>query len=62
MDEADRCQHLLLLREGRLLAADSPRALRARTGADTVEDAFLTLVESAGAEPAHPGPQPPALS
>ncbi|MFG3260514.1 ABC transporter ATP-binding protein [Streptomyces sp. NPDC048172] len=47
MDEADRCQHLLLLREGALLAAGSPRELRDRTGTDTIEDAFLKLVESA---------------
>lgn len=46
MDEADRCQHLLLVREGKLLAADSPQALRTRTGGDTIEAAFLTLVES----------------
>ncbi|GAA2104789.1 ABC transporter ATP-binding protein [Streptomyces albiaxialis] len=47
MDEADRCQRLLLLREGALLAAGSPRELRDRTGTDTIEDAFLKLVESA---------------
>ncbi|MCD0485254.1 ABC transporter ATP-binding protein [Streptacidiphilus sp. ASG 303] len=57
MDEAERCDRLLLLREGRLLAEDTPDALRARTGAATVEDAFLRLVEApAGPEgPAGPG-------
>ncbi|WP_430542833.1 ABC transporter ATP-binding protein [Streptomyces iconiensis] len=48
MDEADRCEHLLLVREGTLLASDSPHALRTRTGSDTIEDAFLNLVESTG--------------
>jgi ABC-2 type transport system ATP-binding protein len=44
MDEADRCQRLLLMREGRLLADDTPEALRAR-GGGTVEGAFLRLVD-----------------
>ncbi|MER5295349.1 ABC transporter ATP-binding protein [Streptomyces pharetrae] len=47
MDEAERCHHLLLMREGEILAADTPDALRARTGADTVEAAFLHLVDRA---------------
>jgi ABC-2 type transport system ATP-binding protein len=47
MDEAERCHQLLLLREGRMLADDTPDALRERTGADTVEEAFLRLVDGA---------------
>ncbi|MFF4763898.1 ABC transporter ATP-binding protein [Streptomyces sp. NPDC001292] len=49
MDEAERCHHLLLMREGQLLADDTPEALRARTGAETVEAAFLHLVDEAAA-------------
>ncbi|MGE5293115.1 MAG: ABC transporter ATP-binding protein [Micromonosporaceae bacterium] len=45
MDEAARCDHLLFMREGRILAADSPRALLARTGAPDLESAFLNLAE-----------------
>ena len=45
MDEASRCDRLLLLREGRLIADDTPAALLARTGAGDVEGAFLALVE-----------------
>jgi ABC-2 type transport system ATP-binding protein len=45
MDEADRCDELLLLREGRLLATGTPAELRARTGADDLDSAFLRLVE-----------------
>ncbi len=44
MDEAARCHHLVLMRDGRLLAAAPPADLLARTGTDDVEDAFLTLV------------------
>jgi len=47
MDEARRCDALLLLRDGRLLAAESPDALLERTGADDLDGAFLALVESA---------------
>jgi ABC-2 type transport system ATP-binding protein len=46
MDEADRCDALLLLREGRLLAQATPAQLRSRTGTENLEDAFLRLVES----------------
>jgi len=45
MDEATRCDRLLLLRDGRLLADDSPDGLLARTGAPDAERAFLTLIE-----------------
>jgi len=48
MDEADRCDGLLLLRDGRLLAAATPAELRARTGRQDLDSAFLRLVEEAG--------------
>ena len=44
MDEADRCDELLLIRDGKLLAAGTPRQLREQAGARTVEEAFLKLV------------------
>ncbi len=47
MDEADRCDRLLLLREGQLLAEDTPEQLRQETGADDIEGAFLTLIDNA---------------
>ncbi|MFD5316985.1 ABC transporter ATP-binding protein [Streptomyces sp. NPDC127098] len=50
MDEADRCERLLLMRAGRLLADGTPAELRDRTGAGTVEDAFLRLVDADVAE------------
>jgi ABC-2 type transport system ATP-binding protein len=45
MDEADRCDSLLLLRGGRLLARATPSELRARTGERELDAAFLRLVE-----------------
>jgi ABC-2 type transport system ATP-binding protein len=47
MDEAARCDRLLLMREGILLADDAPLALRERTGAADLEGAFLHLVRAA---------------
>jgi ABC-2 type transport system ATP-binding protein len=47
MDEADRCDALLLLRDGRLLAQATPDELRAQTGVDDLDSAFLRLVETA---------------
>ncbi|MDQ1676337.1 MAG: type transport system ATP-binding protein [Actinomycetota bacterium] len=44
MDEAARCDRLLLLRDGRLVADDTPAALRRRTGTDDLEQAFLRLI------------------
>lgn len=43
MDEADRCDLLGFIRDGRLLASDTPTALRTLTGQDSLEDAFLVL-------------------
>jgi ABC-2 type transport system ATP-binding protein len=44
MDEAARCGRLLLMREGRFLADDTPDGLRARTGTGDLEGAFLRLI------------------
>jgi ABC-2 type transport system ATP-binding protein len=49
MDEAERCDSLLLMRDGRILAGGSPGELRARTHAADIEGAFLRLVEAEGA-------------
>jgi ABC-2 type transport system ATP-binding protein len=44
MDEAERCDALILMRDGRILATGRPDELRERTGAPDVERAFLALV------------------
>jgi len=46
MDEADRCDALLLLREGQLLAEGTPTELRERTNEPDLDAAFLRLVET----------------
>jgi ABC-2 type transport system ATP-binding protein len=45
MDEAVRCDRLLLMRDGRLVADETPDEVLARTGCADVESAFLALVE-----------------
>ena len=47
MEEADRCDRLLLMREGAIVADESPKSLRERTGRENLDDAFLALVEAA---------------
>lgn len=49
MDEAVRCDRLLLLREGRLVADGTLPGLLERTGTADVEAAFLVLAEGAPA-------------
>ncbi|MBL7256627.1 ABC transporter ATP-binding protein [Paractinoplanes lichenicola] len=44
MDEAGRCDRLLLIREGRLIGDDTPAAIRASAGTDDLEEAFLRLI------------------
>ena len=44
MDEASRCDDLILIREGQVLAHDSPAQLCHKNGVKSVEEAFLKLV------------------
>lgn len=44
MDEAGQCDNLLMMREGRIVAADTPDALRASTGTQDLEEAFLRVI------------------
>jgi ABC-2 type transport system ATP-binding protein len=48
MEEATRCQRLLLLREGRMLADETPDGLLRQTGAVDLDEAFLRLVRDTG--------------
>ena len=44
MDEAGRCDRLLLLRDGDLIADSTPAQLRTEGRSDDLEQAFLTLI------------------
>jgi ABC-2 type transport system ATP-binding protein len=45
MDEAARCERLLLLRDGRIVADGTPDEIRERTGRTDLEEAFLRLID-----------------
>jgi ABC-2 type transport system ATP-binding protein len=49
MDEATRCHELILMRDGAILAQETPDALLERTNTRDVEGAFLALVRDGGA-------------
>lgn len=49
MDEATRCDALLLIREGTLLADDTPAAIKRRAGTDDMDRAFLQLIRQGAA-------------
>ncbi len=45
MDEAERCDRLLLMREGRIIADGTPAAIKEQSGSSDIEAAFLAIVE-----------------
>jgi ABC-2 type transport system ATP-binding protein len=47
MDEAERCDELVLIREGQIVANAPPTTLLAQTSTDNLEAAFLALAERA---------------
>jgi ABC-2 type transport system ATP-binding protein len=51
MDEATRCDELVLMREGAVIAQETPAALLARTGTTDAEQAFLAIVRGGPEEP-----------
>jgi len=50
MNEAERCDRISLMHAGRVLVSDSPTALIAARGANTLEEAFIGYLEEASAE------------
>ncbi|GAA4367606.1 ABC transporter ATP-binding protein [Paeniglutamicibacter cryotolerans] len=65
MDEATRCDRLLLMREGTIIADDSPDGLLESTGTSTAEAAFLAIIAQDGSRKPPPkeqvaAPPPPA--
>jgi ABC-2 type transport system ATP-binding protein len=58
MDEAVRCDRLLLLREGHILSDSTLPELLERTGAPDAEQAFLALVDAENAKSARSAGRP----
>jgi ribosome-dependent ATPase len=55
MNEAERCDRISLMHAGRVLASDTPAALRATKNADSLETAFIAYLEAAAAADATDG-------
>jgi ABC-2 type transport system ATP-binding protein len=47
MDEAERCDRLLLMRDGVFLADGTPGEIKEKAGVDDIEQAFLAIVRGA---------------
>ena len=52
MDEAERCDRLLLMRQGRVIADGAPGEILATTATHDMESAFLALVDAGEGRPA----------
>lgn len=50
MNEAERCDRISLMHAGRVLVTDSPSALVAQRGTQTLEQAFIAYLEEASAD------------
>ena len=64
MNEAERCDRMSLMHAGKVLASDTPEALRLERGKDTLEEAFIDWLREASdpqatpdSETASPTPQ-----
>ena len=57
MDEAFRCDQVLLMRQGRILSTTTATDLLDSTGADTVDAAFLTVIAGSENRPEQKGRQ-----
>jgi ABC-2 type transport system ATP-binding protein len=44
MDEANRCDRLLLIRDGYLIGDDTPAAIKSSAGTDDLDEAFLRII------------------
>ncbi len=51
MNEAERCDRMSMMHAGRVLDSDTPAALMARRGAQTLEQAFIGYLLEAAGEP-----------
>ncbi len=45
MDEAEYCHRLALMHEGRIIALDTPRALRKAYQSQSLDDVFVAMIQ-----------------
>lgn len=46
MDEAENCDHIFMIRDGKIIASGNTSELKSRTGLGNMEDVFISLVKS----------------
>ncbi|MGE3296343.1 MAG: ribosome-associated ATPase/putative transporter RbbA [Porticoccaceae bacterium] len=61
MNEAERCDRIALMHAGRVLATDTPAALVARRGTDTLENTFVAYLQEAAAATNTDSAAPPLI-
>jgi ribosome-dependent ATPase len=61
MSEAERCDRVSLMHQGRILATDSPAALVRRAQAQSLEEAFIGYLQAAAPEPERPAADAAAI-
>lgn len=54
MNEAERCDRISLMHAGKVLASDTPRALVAQRGLNTLEETFITYLREASGDDGMP--------
>jgi len=59
MNEAERCDRISFMDDGKVLASGTPSDLMAQHGAATLEDAFIACLEAAGDDPLAAADPPP---
>ncbi|WP_341539976.1 hypothetical protein [Mammaliicoccus sciuri] len=47
LDEADKCDRLLLMREGQIISYGTPNEIKSSYNVKTIEDVFLALGDGA---------------
>jgi ribosome-dependent ATPase len=63
MNEAERCDRISFMHAGRVLAVGSPDEVRKGRGSARLEDAFVSYLEEAAAQPRSPNaPEAPAIA
>jgi ABC-2 type transport system ATP-binding protein len=62
MDEAEYCDRISIMNEGRIVALDTPGNLKLQYKAATVEEVFVKIARPAMPSPSHVGPHPPSPS
>ncbi len=62
MNEAERCDRISLMHAGRVLASDTPVALKAAHATDTLETAFIEVLEKAIGPDTNAGDDAPAAA